>query len=309
MDVLVWCAVILMLFVNGATDAPGSIAGAVSSGTLGYRFASFLCAAGNFSGTVLSCVFFPKVTEVISAFVDFTPCIIVALLLSAVTFSSVAWYFGIPTSESHGLLASLGGASLYLHGWVSENYVSVVTMGFVSCVVGIFLGYLIMKLTRRFGTKAVIHSRGAATVCAFGTSFCHGMQDGQKFAAILVPISVGKALSGNTVLICASVLAIGCFFGGKRIIDKLGNSLTENFDTSESLSSDAASFICCVVSCFYGLPVSTTYMKTCAMVGASSANGKKVNLRTLSELVFTWILTLPACMGLSWLFCAGLGRI
>lgn len=301
MEAFVAICAALMLFVNGATDTPACIAGAVASGALSYGRASALCAAGNLLGTVISCIAFPQVAGTVASLAGLPIECIAASLLSAVTFSSVAWLFGIPTSESHGLIASLGGASLYLHGCTGDNFGRIATYSLLSCVTGALAGYLVMLFVKKSADEKS-HPAYLA-LSAAGTSFCHGMQDGQKLAAILAISVSGGVLTRSISATAAGVLAVGCFFGGKRMISKLGCELAGGFRSAEALSSDLAAFVCCNVSSLLGIPISTTYMKTFAMIGAARAVNRKTDVKTLGALILAWCVTYPVCMLLSYTFC------
>jgi len=296
-----------MIFVNGATDTPGCIAGAVASGSITYGRASALCAVGNFFGTVISCTAFPQVARTVASLADLPYECIAASLLSAIVFSSVAWMLGIPTSESHGLIASLGGAALFLHGRTGIGFGRVIFFSFISCVLGAVVGFFSMlAIRRKFGVRK--YSAHLA-FSAFAMSFCHGAQDGQKFAAILALAVSGGGLTTGSVLISALLLGLGCFFGGRKMINKLGGELAGAFCSAEALASDSAAFACCVSSSLLGIPVSTTYMKTFAMIGAARAEGRKSDRKTLSELIVTWVLTYPVCMTLSFVLCAAVSGL
>lgn len=304
--------VISVIFLNGATDAPNTVAGAVSCGSLSYKRAVILCAVFNFLGMALSCMFFPAVAKSISS-LAVGENNITAVLAAVVVFTAAAWLFGIPTSESHALIAALGGAELYFIGKSSSNFISVSLKSVLSCAVGVLLGavfYILLKplcFGHSSDSKGTNYS-SAESICAAASSACHGMQDGQKFAAMLAALTVGggavsdSELSISAILICSAVMAAGSLCGGGRMIKKLGHELVKA-SCDDVISSDAAAAVCTLLSTFFGIPVSTTYMKTCSMLGAAAVCGKKVDRRILAQLAGTWILTYPACMALSYIFC------
>jgi inorganic phosphate transporter, PiT family len=74
-----------------------------------------------------------------------------AAQLSIVLWAVGAWRFGIPTSESHALIAGLMGAGMSLSGLSAFNMDSVnkVLLGlFISSVVGFALGLLFTKIIK-----------------------------------------------------------------------------------------------------------------------------------------------------------------
>lgn len=113
---------VLVIIVNGWTDAPNAIATLVSTRSMSPRGAVALAACGNFLGVLVMSFFHGKVTSSIYLLADFSgdrrPALyaLIAALFAIVLWSGIAWYFGIPTSESHGLIAGLLGAAIALQG-------------------------------------------------------------------------------------------------------------------------------------------------------------------------------------------------
>ena len=118
---LVHLLTLAVIFVNGWTDAPNAIATAVGSGALTFRRGVVLAAACNFAGAALACLCFPAVADTVGELVAFgvprsgaAVAALNAALLSIVLWAVAAWRFGLPTSESHALLAGLSGGALAL---------------------------------------------------------------------------------------------------------------------------------------------------------------------------------------------------
>ena len=111
--------VLAVIFVNGWTDAPNAIATAVGSGALTFRRAVRLAALCNFAGAAVSCSLLPTVAATVGELVTFADGqaalnALCAAMLSIILWAAAAWRFGLPTSESHALLAGLSGAALAL---------------------------------------------------------------------------------------------------------------------------------------------------------------------------------------------------
>lgn len=122
---LLLLAVVLTLgviLVNGWTDAPNAIATCVVTRCMPVRAAILMAAVFNFLGVFLMSMVNATVAETITKMVDFGPNsheAIVALsaaLFAIVVWAVLAWYFGIPTSESHALIAGLTGGAIAIHG-------------------------------------------------------------------------------------------------------------------------------------------------------------------------------------------------
>ena len=119
---------LLLMLVNGWTDAPVSIASAVTTGALTLKQASCLSAGCNFLGAIAVSFLGNSVAVSVAelsglgtascsmASVGFT-----AALLSVAVWSLIALYLGLPTSESHALISSLAGASACIFGVTAIN--------------------------------------------------------------------------------------------------------------------------------------------------------------------------------------------
>ena len=236
-----------------------------------------------------------------------------------------AWVFGIPTSESHALIAGLTGAALAVNGnldGVNMGEWMKVVYGLVfSTIAGFVAGWLVTKLIRTacrnvnrrnadelFGRLQVI---GAA-----GVALMHGAQDGQKFMstamlAIALSAGLGVADMGGFPLwvevLCAATMAIGTAVGGKRIIKKVGMQMVQmekyqGFAASgrgvatRSFAASLSATVSLLVATLTGLPVSTTHAKTAAIMGAGAAKDvRSVNWGVAKEMVYTWVFTFPGC--------------
>ena len=135
------------VFVNGWTDSPNAIATVVSTRVLKPRVAIVLAAVFNLLGVFLMGSAVAQTTASVVEIGGGTEALITlgAAQLSIVLWSVSAWKFGIPTSESHALIAGLMGAGISLNGFDAFNRSSVEKVLFglvISTVVGFVLGYL-----------------------------------------------------------------------------------------------------------------------------------------------------------------------
>ena len=280
---LVHLLTLAVIFVNGWTDAPNAIATAVGSGALTFRRGVVLAAACNFAGAALACLCFPAVADTVGELVAFgdprsAAAALNAALLSIVLWAVAAWRFGLPTSESHALLAGLSGGALAL-GSASLNagaWIKALAGLGLSLPAGVLAGRLIRgTLAGRIRRPA----RGQRWAAAL-TALLHGAQDGQKFLALLL---LAQGLEGGgspsrlgLALLTAGVMALGTALGGKA-----------------DLGAGAVLLACSAL----GLPVSTTHAKVAAVCGA----GRGASRAVMGQMAGAWILTFPACGGIAFL--------
>lgn len=304
-----------VVFVNGWTDAPNAIATCVTTRCISMGGAVVLAAACNFFGVVGMSLVNAAVAETINGMVDFgTAAGEASLALSGALFSIVvwavlAWYYGIPTSESHALIAGLTGGAIALHGGldgVSGSAWSKILGGlFGSVLLGFLLGWLICRLVRRLFARVERRRterffRGAQLLGAAATSFMHGAQDGEKFLGVLLLcMTLAGEETGRAplwlMLLCSAVMALGTCLGGKRIIKAVGMDMVR-LEKHQGFSADlgaSAALLCCSL---LGFPASTTHAKTAAILGAGAAGRRKgLRLDVAGEMGLTWLLTFPGC--------------
>lgn len=164
---VLWVTVLLTLgviLVNGWTDAPNAIATCVTTRAMRPRLAIAMAAVCNFLGVFVMTMLSPKVAETIYNMVDFgadAHAALIALcaaMFAIVVWAVLAWAFGIPTSESHALIAGLTGAAIAMHGnleGVNGSEWAKVLFGLVfSLVIGFVLGYLVTKLIQKLCRRA-----------------------------------------------------------------------------------------------------------------------------------------------------------
>jgi PiT family inorganic phosphate transporter len=136
-------------FVNGWTDAPNSIATVVSTRVLSpgqaLGMASVLNVVGAMSGTAVAATIGKGIIDANS--VNITT--VGAAMVAIVIWSTLAWVWGLPTSESHALVAGLSGAALATAGvnaLVWDGWKKVLIGLVFSSFLG-FLGGLVLTLS------------------------------------------------------------------------------------------------------------------------------------------------------------------
>ncbi|MEN6530332.1 MAG: inorganic phosphate transporter [Anaerolineaceae bacterium] len=309
-----------VILVNGWTDAPNAIATCISTRAIKPKNAILMAAVFNFLGVFVMTLINKSVAMTISNMVDFgtdTRASSIALsgaLASIVIWATAAWYFGIPTSESHALIAGLTGAAVaYFNSFQGINgaeWMKVIFGLLLSTFGGFFLGWGIAKLLElifkhqdRRRTNKIF--RNAQIGGAAAMAFMHGAQDGQKFIGVFL---IGMALAkGQAVpetfdipiwlmLFCSVVMALGTSIGGYRIIKAVGMDMVK-LETYQGFSADlAAALSLLAASLIRGLPVSTTHTKTTAIMGVGAARRiRSVNWGVVREMVLAWVLTFPGC--------------
>ena len=297
-------------FVNGWTDAPNSIATVVSTRVLSPQraviMATLLNTAGAFSGTAVAATIGKGIVD--ASIINTTT--IAAAMVGIVLWSSLAYYMGgLPTSESHALVAGLAGAGLATAGpsvllW--EGWSKVLIGLLFSTFLGFLGGLGIMLLLYRVfyrsrpGTIRVTFGRLQVLSAAF-MSFSHGSNDGQKFIGVFtLALVLGGILPEFhvpvwVILICATTMGIGTALGGWKIIRTMGIRLTK-LEPIHGFAAETSAALVIEAASRFGIPLSTTHTIGTSIVGVGSIQRfSAVRWGVAGEIVMAWLLTFPVC--------------
>lgn len=308
-----------VILVNGWTDAPNAIATAVSTRAISVRTAIVLAAVMNFLGVFLMTMVNATVAETIFNMVDFgndphaSIVGLCAAMFAIVVWATAASLLGIPTSESHALIAGLSGAAIALHNSFSgingSEWVKVLYGLLLSSVLGFLSGFvttrLLSGLFRHRDRRNMANGfRKAQIGAAAGMAFMHGAQDGQKFMAVfMIGISLNRGQTGAQsflvpvwmMVICSLVMALGTSVGGYRIIKSVGMDMVK-LEPYQGFAADLGASTSLLAAQLLGLPVSTTHTKTTAIIGVgASTRLSSVKWRIVGDMVMSWVLTFPCC--------------
>lgn len=308
-----------VILVNGWTDVPNAIATCVSTRAIGPRSAILMAAIFNFLGVFVMTMINANVAMTIYNMVDFggdSGNALVALcasLFAIVVWATAAWYFGIPTSESHALIAGISGAAIALQGGFSGinggEWIKVVYGLVLSTGLGFAMGWLTVKLIEIIfrgvdRKKTSSFFKGSQIAGGAAMAFMHGAQDGQKFMGVFmlgIFLANGQGSVENFVIpiwlmiLCSLVMGLGTSIGGYKIIKAVGMDMVK-LEQYQGFSADLAAAGCLLVSSVTGIPVSTTHTKTTSIMGVGAAKRlSSVNWGVVKEMLWTWILTFPGC--------------
>ena len=313
--IVVLILVLAAEFVNGWTDAPNAIATVVSTRVLSPRLAIIMATAlniaGAFAGTAVAITIGKGIVQ--SSVINLVT--LGAAMVSIITYSTIAWRFGIPTSESHELVAGLAGAGLATAGpdallWEGWEKV-IIGLGF-STFLGFGGGWLIImsvywffrklsphQVRKTFGKLQIL----SAAFMAFG----HGSNDGQKFigtftlALLLGGIIPEFRVFPEVIILCSIVMGIGTSVGGWRIIKTMGMKMVK-LEPHQGFAAETGAASIIKLASAFGIPLSTTHSISSSIMGVGAAKRlSAVRWGVVREIVLAWVLTFPVCGAISWL--------
>jgi PiT family inorganic phosphate transporter len=313
--VLALVLILMAEFVNGWTDAPNAIATVVSTKVLkpqhALAMAAVLNTAGAFSGTAVA---FTIGTDIVAPdIINLTT--VGAAMVGIVIWSVVAWYYGLPTSESHALVSGLAGAGLATAGpsvLLAEGWTKVLYGILFSTLLGFGSGLLLMvAIYWLFGrqTPGLVRKLfGRMQIVSAGLmAFSHGSNDGQKFiGAFTLALVLGGVLPEFhvpfwVILLCAVTMGIGTAIGGWRIIRTMGLRMTK-LEPVHGFAAETGAGMTILLASHFGIPLSTTHTINTAIIGVGSSRRlSAVRWGVVGSIVTAWILTFPICGAIAYL--------
>jgi inorganic phosphate transporter, PiT family len=320
LDAMFWAVVAVIAaamffdYTNGFHDAANAIATSVSTRALTPRVALLVAALGNFVGAH----FGGRVAKTVGDGIVALPTgmtglgIVFAAVAGAIGWNLLTWYFGIPSSSSHALIGGLVGSTLCSVAFGVDGVVlwsgivqKVIIPMVASPITGFILGALVMlavmwifrkghpgKLNRGF--------RWAQTCSAIAMSLGHGMQDAAKTMGIVVlALYTGGYWPDKTSIpqwvfwTSATMLALGTYSGGWRIIRTLGRKIID-LGPAEGFAAETVASVVLFTATYFKAPISTTHTITSAIMGVGATKKlSAVRWGVAGNIVTAWVLTFP----------------
>jgi PiT family inorganic phosphate transporter len=319
----------LFEFANGWTDAPNSIATVVSTRVLRPHHAVIMAGVMNLVGALTGTAVAKTIAEGIvdPGYVTLTT--IGAAVLAATIWALGAQYFGLPSSESHALVAALLGAGFAAGGlealeWsgTRKSLIGLVTSpvgGFIAGFVLMIVVYRIFAHVRR-STVGRVFGKGQILSAGF-MAFSHGTNDAQKTMGIItLAILLDEAGPGGQVpasfeipvwvIVSAGiVIGLGTMVGGWRVVRTIGLRMTK-LEPVHGFAAETGAAAVITGAARLGIPVSTTHAIGSAIMGVGATKRfSAVRWGVASQVVTAWILTWPSCMVMGYVLGKGLTAI
>jgi PiT family inorganic phosphate transporter len=297
-------------FINGLHDAANSIATVVSTRVLSPHFAVAWAAFFNFIAFLFIGL---HVAETIGkGIVDplvIDPAVIFGALSGAILWNVLTWYLGIPSSSSHALVGGLVGA-----GTAKGGLGAIVASGVIKTSIGIFaapllgmLSAIVVMIISSWLFKPVAArtadtvSRRLQLVSSAAYSIGHGANDAQKTMGFIAVLLFSQGYLGEefyvpfwVVISAQAAMGLGTLMGGWRIVHTMGSKITR-LNPHQGFSAETGGATMLFTATALGIPVSTTHTITGCIMGVGAARrASAVRWGVAGNIVFAWIVTMPA---------------
>jgi len=306
-------------FLNGVHDSSNIVATMISSRAIRPRLALAMTALAEFCGPF---IFGVAVANTIGSEIVQSETInlnvIVAALISAITWNILTWLLGIPSSSSHALIGGIIGSVVIGAGFEAikmAGVLKVLLVLFISPIIGFVAGWIIANLVYLLSWKATPRVNGVfkklQIITALSLALSHGTNDAQKTMGI---ITLALLISGQiptfvvpqwVIFMCAAAIAIGTSVGGWQLIRTLGSKFYK-IRPVHGFSAQITSAAVILTASLIGGPVSTTQVVSTAIMGVGAADRvNKVRWGVAGEILSAWLFTIPStallAAGIYWL--------
>lgn len=304
-------------YINGFHDSANSIATIVSTKVLTPFQAVIWAAFFNFSAFFISKYIIGGfgIADTISKSVvihkgdPLALYVVLAALLSAITWNLITWWFGIPSSSSHALIGGLIGAAV-AHYQTFEVVVLqkvlpiiafIVIAPFIGMIIAFFITIIIVQICKKANPyKAERWFKKLQLLSSAAFSIGHGGNDAQKVMGLIGAAMLAtnyipdiKSIPDWVPLTCFVAIALGTLSGGWKIVKTMGTRITK-VTPLEGIAAESAGAITLFITEHFKIPVSTTHTITGSIIGVGATKRlSAVRWGVTVSLLWAWILTIP----------------
>ncbi len=303
-------------YINGFHDAANSIATIVATRVLTPFQAVLWAALWNFAA------FFFAGTAVASTvgkgLVDLNKIntyVILAGLVGAIVWNLLTWWWGLPSSSTHALVGGYAGSAIAHAGFDAllwgAKWRDTLLFIVIAPAIGMIMAYILMiaifwLFRGSTPRKMDVWFRQLQLVSSALFSYSHGSNDAQKTAGVITGVLLTSgyikefSVPWQVSLAAYAAIALGTMSGGWRIIKTMGGRLTR-LKPRSGFCAETAAGLSILLASHLGMSVSTTHTVAGAIAGVGSIQRvKAVRWGLAADIVWAWVLTIPAAGIVGW---------
>lgn len=301
---LAWC--------GGANDAAGAMGTSVGSGALSMRRALAIASVLVFAGAVL---FGGRVINTVGYEIIPPASIGLAGALSSVLAAALWITFCLkiktPISTTHSIVGAIVGYGIFTGASVNVGLLERIAESWIATPIltgGLaFAAYytLSKQVFRRISSMEERNRlekifAKLQVLSAMLVAFSLGANDVSNAVALVNPALVGAGVPAVAVRMLGGVgFMLGVLTWGPRIIKTVAYGLIE-FTPSRGFVAQFCAGLFVFLATLWSMPVSTTHALVGAVIGVGLARGiDTINKKAVREILFSWIITVPASALLS----------
>jgi PiT family inorganic phosphate transporter len=308
MEIAILIVILGLIFdyTNGFHDAANVVSTVIATRVLTPLSAIVMAAVLNFIGaTQISGVAQTVASGLVHAR-EASQIVVLSAVIGAIIWNLITWLYRIPSSSSYALIGGLLGSA-----WMHEGMHIIIWNGVVgkvvipmvlSPIIGFVIAFFFMKILYRWNARNKDHKvfKHLQIGSACFVALAHGLNDAQKSMGIITLGLFASGILSNSaipiwvIFACAVTMALGTSFGGLRIVQTMGFSITK-IEPMQGFAAESTASVIILIASFLGMPISSTHMIAGSITGVGSANSfKSVSWNVPQKLLVAWVLTLPA---------------
>jgi PiT family inorganic phosphate transporter len=220
-------------------------------------------------------------------------------LASAVSGALVGISLGTGVLMASGVFLISGLTAILLFLIVSP------TLGFLAAFV---VDLMILYLFRR--SRVIVRRKVFKPLQVLASIFqalSHGAHDGQHAAGIITALLVAEGLVPTFAVpfwvtaLSAAAIGLGTLFGGWDVIERLAKKITK-IRPYQGFSASVSGGIILASMTSAGVPVSSTYVISGAIIGVGATRGRgAVDWHAVRSILGGWLITIPFATITSWI--------
>lgn len=325
--VLIISIALIFDYINGFHDAANSIATIVATQVLTPFQAVVWAAFFNFAAAFIFKTAVAKTFGTGFVHIELvTNPVLMAGLLGAITWDLITWWLKLPTSSTHALIGGFAGAAMarvgimrgFSHSLEALNFGKTgewpltLTLIVVSPLIAMVTAYAMMVVVywlfrNSSPSKMDLYFRKLQLISAAWFSLAHGSNDAQKTAGMIAGVLYAShyvktfEIPAWVLMAAYSAIALGTLSGGWRIVHTMGGRLTR-LKPRSGFCAETGAALAVLGATHFGLPVSTTHAIAGAITGVGSIQRMKaVRWGIATNIVWAWVLTIPAAAVIAWI--------
>lgn len=170
-------------------------------------------------------------------------------------------------------------------------------------IISFALAIFIMYILRNRSNSKINKIFGKLQICSSAFfSLTHGANDGQKTMGVITALLIAGGLLDSksfiapiqVILMAATAIGLGTFFGGWRIVKTMAFKITD-LKPYQGFCAETGGGAILTSMAWLGIPVSTTHAISGAIMGVGATTRlSAVRWGIGKRLVYAWIITIPA---------------
>jgi inorganic phosphate transporter, PiT family len=295
-------SILFVAYTNGANDNFKGVATLFGSGTTDYKKAITWATATTAAGSIASIFLAAELVKNFSGKglvpdeLIATPAFVVAVGLGAALTVFTATKIGMPVSTTHSLVGALTGVGLTAVGSAfnfdklgKTFFMPLIVSPFLALAVSVAVYYVFKGLLERLNKKSPKTLKIMHFISAGVVSFARGLNDTPKIVALLLIVSWLDLKVA--MLLVAVAMALGGWFNAEKIAETMSKKIT-TMSNEQGFSANFVTSILVTTASYHGLPVSTTHVSVGSLFGIGLLT-KSANIKTIANILLSWVLTLP----------------